>query len=173
MNILTEIYRSPGVNINGRAVYRTAVKGVVLRGRTLLMIHSPKVGDYDFPGGGLHKGETHAQGLYREIREECGMIIAQIGSEIGAVIEYDFPIEQGYDVFKMTSHYYRCEVEDSFVPQQLEDYERELGFTPVWIDIDDAIQCNKSFLHSGNAPKWLKKEIFALEYIRHNILPNP
>ncbi len=166
MNILTEIHRSPGVNINGRTVYRTAVKGVILRSRTLLMVHSPKVGDYDFPGGGLHKGETHAQGLCREILEECGMTVAQIGSEIGAVIEYDFPIEQGYDVFKMTSHYYHCEVQDGFVPQKLEDYERELGFTPVWIDIDQAIQCNKSFLYSEDAPKWLRKEIFMLEYIR-------
>lgn len=170
MNILTEIYRSPGVNTKGRTVHRAAVKGVVLRGRTLLMVHSPKVGDYDFPGGGLHAGETHAQGLCREIREECGMSVARIGSEIGVVVEYDFPIEPDYEVFKMTSYYYHCEVEDGFVPQKLEDYERELGFTPVWIDVDQAIQCNKSFLPAGNAPRWLKKEIFVLEYIKQNVL---
>ena len=175
MNILTEIYRNPGVNIKGRTLYRTAVKGVILRGRTLLMVHSPKVGNYDFPGGGLHPGEAPAQGLCREILEECGMSVANIGSEIGVVIEYDFPIETDYDVFKMTSHYYHCEVQDGFVPQKLEDYEQELGFTPVWVDVDHALQRNRAALQSDNPPKWLKKDVFVLEYIQRNILliPNP
>jgi hypothetical protein len=89
------------------------------------------------------------------------------------VIEYDFPMESGYDAFQMTSHYYRCEVLDGFVPQKLEDYELELGYTPAWIDIDDAFRCNRALLHAPHAPKWLKKEISVLEYIRHNILPTP
>ena len=173
MNILTEIHRSPGVNLKGRTVYRTAVKGIILRGRTLLMVHSPKIGDYDFPGGGLQAGETHAQGLYREILEECGMSVAQMGSEIGVVIEYDVPMEPDYDAFKMTSHYYHCEVQDGFGPQKLEQYEQELGFTPVWIDIEHAIQQNNVFLQTDNAPKWLKKETFVLNYIRHNLLLTP
>ena len=173
MNILAEIHRSDGVNLKGRTIYRTAVKGVVLRGRTLLMVHSTKVGDYDFPGGGLHDGETDAQALYREIQEECGMTVAQIGTEIGVVIEYDFPMEPDYDVFKMTSHYYHCEVQEELVPQKLEDYERELGFTPVWTDIDHALQCNNALLRSDHAPKWLRKNIFVLDYIRQNLLSSP
>jgi 8-oxo-dGTP pyrophosphatase MutT (NUDIX family) len=170
MNILTEIHRSLGVNVKGKTVHRTAVKGVILRGRTLLMVYSSKMDEYDFPGGGLHEGETHAEGLYREIREECGMLLASMAAEMGAVIEYDFPMEPGYDVFKMTSHYYQCEVQDGLVPQKLEHYEQELGLTPVWVDIDHAIQCNKTLLKSGNAPKWLKKEIFVLEYIKQHLL---
>ncbi len=134
------------------------------------MVHSLKVGDYDFPGGGLHNGETHAQGLCREIREECGMIVAQIGGEIGVVIEYDIPIESDYDVFKMTSHYYYCDVQNGSVLQKLEDYEQELGCTPAWVDIDHAIQANKSFLQADNAPKWLKKNVFVLDYIKQNVL---
>ena len=173
MNILTEIYRNPGVNIKGRTLYRTAVKGVILRGRMLLMVHSPKVGNYDFPGGGLHLGETSAQGLCREILEECGMSIANIGSEIGVVIEYDLPIETDYDVFKMTSHYYQCEVQNGLVPQKLDAYEQELGFTPVWVDVDHALQRNRSALQSDDPPKWLKKDVFVLEYIRRNILLIP
>jgi 8-oxo-dGTP pyrophosphatase MutT (NUDIX family) len=170
MNILTEIHRSPGVYIHGRTVYRTAVKGVVLRGRNLLMVYVSKVGDYDFPGGGLQEGETLAEGLTREIREECGMVVAHIGSEIGAVIEYDFPIEPGYDVFKMTSHYYYCDVQAGSVPQKLEDYEQELGCTPVWVDIDHALQANRAILQSAKAPKWLQKNLFVLEYLKQNVL---
>jgi hypothetical protein len=89
---------------------------------------------------------------------------------MGTVIEYDHPIETGYDAFKMTSHYYHCEVQNVLVPQKLEEYERELGFTPVWVDIDHAIQSNWRLLQLGDAPKWLKKESFVLEYIRQNLL---
>ena len=70
----------------------------------------------------------------------------------------------------MTSHYYHCEVQEEIVPQKLEDYEKEFGLTPVWIDIENAIQANKGFLQAGTAPKWLKKETFVLEYIQQNLL---
>ena len=173
MKILTEIHRSPGINVKGKTIYRTAVRGVVLRGRNLLMIYSSNVGDYKFPGGGVGERETHAQALSREIQEECGMSVLRIGSEIGAVIEYDIPMERDYDTFKMTSHYYRCEVEDGFAPQKLDQYEQELGFKPVWIDIGNAIQHNRTLLHSCKIPEWLSREIFVLEYIQQKLLATP
>jgi len=145
------------------------VRGVILRGKDLLMIHSANVGDYKFPGGGLGEGETHAQALAREIREECGMYLAHIGHEIGAVIEYNIPIESDYDVFRMTSHYYRCDVDDGFGVQKLDDYEQALGFRPVWIDVGDAVQINKALLHSDRPPEWLRREIFVLEYVLQNL----
>ena len=93
------------------------------------------------------------------------MSLAKMGPEIGAVIEYDHPSNAGYDVFKMTSHYYRCEVEYGFGAQMLDDYERDLGFQPVWINIGDAIQSNKLLLHAEQKPEWLEREIFLLEYL--------
>ena len=74
------------------------------------------------------------------------MIATHIRSEIGAVIECDIPVEKDFDIFKMTSHYYECEVQDGFGIQQLDEYEQDLGFKPVWIDIDEAIQQNKALL---------------------------
>lgn len=171
MRILTEIHRSPGINKKGKTVYRTAVRGVILRGRNLLMIYSSNVGDYKFPGGGIGDGETHIQALRREIQEECGMCVAGIGSEIGAVTEYNIATEHDYSVFKMTSYYYWCEVADGFGIQKLDDYERELGFKPVWIDVDKAIQLNKALLSSDKTPEWLRREIFVLEYIQNKSLP--
>jgi 8-oxo-dGTP diphosphatase len=170
MHILTVIHRRPGINTEGRTIYRIAVRGVIQRGRDLLMIHSSNVGDYKFPGGGVDEGETHAQALSREIQEECGTSLTRIGRKIGAVIEYNLPIEDNYDVFKMTSHYYECEVSDNFGLQKLDGYEQELGFEPAWIDIENAIQLNKALLHSNKAPEWLRREIFVLEYIQQNLL---
>jgi 8-oxo-dGTP pyrophosphatase MutT (NUDIX family) len=169
MNILTEIHRSPGINLKGKTVHRTAVRGVIIHDKNLLMIYSSNVGDYKFPGGGVNEEETHAQALRREIQEECGMCVERIGSEIGAVIEYNAAMESDYDVFKMTSHYYLCDVGDGCGSQTLDDYEQELGFQPVWIGIEAAIQGNKSLLHSDKTPEWLKREIFVLEYLQQNM----
>ena|SRR5688572_11349469 len=170
MKILAEIHRHTGINTKGKTIYRTAVRGVILRGRSLLMIYSSNVGDYKFPGGGVTEGETHAQALSREIREECGTFLTQFGHEIGAVIEYNVPLEKDYDVFKMTSYYYQCNVGDDFGAQELDAYEKDLGFKPRWIDIENAVQLNKALLHSDKAPEWLRREIFVLEYIQQNPL---
>lgn len=165
MPILTTIHRADGVNIHGKTVQRTAVRAIIQRGRELLMVHSSAVGDYKFPGGGVDDGESHAQALRREVSEECGAKLIHMGDEIGAVIEYNFPIEPEYDAFKMTSHYYQCDVDDLFGAQKLDDYEQELGFKPIWISIADALQQNKTLQHSEYSPAWLRREIFVLEYL--------
>ena len=169
MPILTTLHRADGVNVHGRTVHRTAVRAVIQRGRDLLLIFSAAMGDYKFPGGGVDAGEAHEQALRREVREECGAELSHFGEEIGSVVEYNHAKDAGFEIFKMTSHYYRCEVMNGFGAQTLDGYERDLGFTPVWIAIDDAIRINKSLLASANPPEWLKREIFLLEYLRENL----
>ncbi|MEP7137308.1 MAG: NUDIX domain-containing protein [Chloroflexota bacterium] len=169
MKILTEIHRSEGINIHGKTIYRTAVRGVILRERDLLMVLSSAVGDYKFPGGGVDEGESYEHALRREVQEECGVLLKQVGDEIGAVLEYNFSKEPDYDLFKMTSHYYYCAVQGDFGAQKLDDYERELGFMPVWIDIDQAVQENKRLLNALTPPAWLRREIYMLEYLKKNL----
>lgn len=170
MNILTEIHRSDGVNIKGKVVHRTAVRAVVLRGRKLLMVYSSNVGDYKFPGGGVEAGESHNHALARELLEECGSTLLSVDGEMGAIIEYDHAVEEDLDVFKMTSYYYFCQVGDGFTAQVLDDYEYDLGFQPLWIDIKDAVEANKRLLSLKEPPEWLKREIFALEHIQRTVI---
>jgi 8-oxo-dGTP pyrophosphatase MutT (NUDIX family) len=166
MQLLAEIYRSEGVNIHGSTFHRHAVRAVILRGQELLMIYSASVGDYKFPGGGVDEGETHEQALVREVNEECGMLLLLMGDEICRVIEYDQPEKQEYDVFKMTSCYYPCEVQDDFGPQKLDDYEVDLGFIPVWIHLDRALEINQALLKTSSPPKWLSREVLVLDYLK-------
>lgn len=169
MDILTEIHRAEGINTGGKTLHRAAARAVVLRGRKALMVYSSAVGDYKFPGGGVDAGETHELALARELMEECGASLIHVEAEIGAIVEYNFPAEREFDVFKMTSRYYLCRVGDGdFAGQTLDDYEEALGFQPVWIDVVEAIEKNKSMLGAPGAPDWLRREIFALEYIRHS-----
>jgi 8-oxo-dGTP diphosphatase len=170
MPILTTLFRADGVNVHGKTIERTAVRAVIQRGRELLMIYSAKVGDYKFPGGGVAEGESQAEALRREVIEECGATLIRIGDEVGAIIEYNFAVEDEFDTFKMTSHYFLCEVADGFSAQHLDDYEADLGFEPRWVPIDEALRVNRSLLELASPPEWLKREIFVLEYLQRNFL---
>ena len=163
--LLGEIYRTPNIPTHGKTTTRQAVRAIICRVDKLLMIYSPVNGDYKFPGGGVKNGESHAQALRREICEECGISGAQVGEPYGRVIEYDRPVETDYDVFKMTSHYYFCRTDAATAPQRLDDYERQLGFTPRWVTIAEAIRANQAVLHASDrpVPRWTRRDTFVLE----------
>jgi 8-oxo-dGTP pyrophosphatase MutT (NUDIX family) len=169
MKILREIFRAEGIDLNGKTTHRTAARAVIMRPGKLLMIYSKNVGDYKFPEGGVEADESHEQALQREVREECGAKLAEVGDCLGAIIEYDNALEAQYNIFKMTSYYYLCHIQGDFGEQKLDDYEKDLGFTPVWVNIDTAIKNNRSLLGLNIPPEWLRREIFALEYIRQTM----
>lgn len=114
MKLLKEITRKQGLNYGGRMLFREAVRGVILKDRTLLMIYAAKDEEYIFPGGGVDAGETYEDALAREIYEECGARLLSVKGEIGKVIEYDKPDKEGYDVFNIISYFYLCDVEPDF-----------------------------------------------------------
>jgi 8-oxo-dGTP pyrophosphatase MutT (NUDIX family) len=173
MKILTEIFRNQGLDIHGKIDHRSAVRAVVIHGQTLLMIYSTVNGDYKFPGGGVSENEPSEIALRREVAEECGMDLTSILQEVGCIIEYAVPMKSGFDVFKMASSYYLCEIDPTVKEQCLDDYEEKLGFQPVWIDIDTAIQANKAVLRSESKrpPEWTAREVFMLEYLKERFWP--
>lgn len=172
MKILTEIFRDQSLDILGKTDQRQAVRAVVIRDMTLLMVYSPVNGDYKFPGGGVEENEDPEAALRREIAEECGMNLVRILQEIGSIIEYAYPMKREFDVFKMTSTYYLCETDTTINGQKLDDYEEELGFQPVWVDIDTAIQTDKTVVsvQTKRPPAWTAREVFMLEYIKEHYL---
>jgi 8-oxo-dGTP pyrophosphatase MutT (NUDIX family) len=172
MKILKEIFRDQSLDILGKTDHRLAVRAVVIRDRTLLMIHSPVNGDYKFPGGGIGQNENPELALRREVVEECGMNLSQIQHGIGCVVEYAISTKAAFAVFKMTSSYYLCKVDSAIGAQHLDRYEKELGFQPIWIDIETAIQTNHTVLRTETKrpPNWTAREVFMLEYIKDHYL---
>ncbi len=74
------------------------------RGRYLLGRRPPSSmlgGLWEFPGGKVEPGETHAEALARELREELG-VEARVGRRIAAV-------DHAYSHFSITLYVYLCE----------------------------------------------------------------
>lgn len=167
MKLLGIIHRHENVNVAGKTFLREAVRGTIFRDEELLMIYSPTNGDYKFPGGGIEAGEPHEEALRREIREESGTTLTRVTGELGKVVEYANAIEADFETFKMVSYYYYCEVNGEFGNLELDDYEAELEFQPVWVGIEKALEVNKKVAAESNpAPRWTRREIFVLEILR-------
>ncbi len=175
MKLLGTIYRHEHLNTEGKTFLREAVRGIIFRNapprtaagalsKELLMIYSPVNGDYKFPGGGIKPSEPHFEALRREIREESGATLTQVTGELGKMLEYAKAMEDDFETFKMFSYYYFCEINGEIGNLDLDDYEEELGFRPVWVSIEEALEANKKVLAESNpAPRWTKREIFVLE----------
>ena len=173
MEIILEIFREKDLLMEGRILKRDAVRGVILgKNEKLLMVYSKHRGDYKLPGGGVQKGETHEDALKREIREECGLKVALIKKILGKVIEYKKARDKGYDIFQMNSFYFICSVSDDLEQMQLDEYEKKLGFTPVWVELEEALDTNRKILNSesGDPNSWVERETKVLEWLKEKMV---
>jgi len=164
------LFHSDNIKQEGKGIIRNAVRGVISNRSKLLMIYSPINGDYKFPGGGIEDSETHELALQREISEECGLSLKSMNSIVGMITEYSRPKEKDFDYFAMQSFYYHCSLKDfNFTSQKLDNYEKDLGFTPEWIDIGNAISVNQEIMRTkNNFPRWTKRDTYFLKYLSKN-----
>lgn len=89
---------------------------------------------YEFPGGKVEKGETRAQALQRELREEMALEI-NVRDE-----DYYMTVEHTYPDFKITMHSFICHVESqSFNRKEHVDHKwlpKEQLMTLDWAEAD-------------------------------------
>ena len=167
MKFLKEFIKDKDLKLTGNNITREAVKGIIFRKNKILLIHSRVNNDYKFPGGGIEKNETHIDTLKRELFEECGADLTEVTESFGKVIEYSKAVESDYDCFKMTSFYYFCNIEEHVGSTNLDQYEKELGFHPVWVDLEFAINTNNRIFNSSiKSERWLERELFILKELK-------
>ena len=138
MQQLGELIVSNNLNKHSKEKFRVAARGIIRNNDTVLMIHCAFYNDYTFPGGGVEDGEDPVYALTRECMEEAGVVIKNVKPFYKIVEERQ--MEEEYYMHH-ESLFYLCEI-DSLCEQHLESYEIELGYKPVWIKIDDAIENN-------------------------------
>jgi len=58
--------------------------------------------------------------------------------------------------------------------QQLDQYEQELGFVPVWVEIETAIHKNRSLVQDQHkqTPCWTRRDLIVLEQSKTEIIFN-
>jgi 8-oxo-dGTP pyrophosphatase MutT (NUDIX family) len=172
--MLGSFRHDPDLDLTGRTLQRTAVRGALFRGDELLLLGS-RHGDYTFPGGGVEAGEDQSAALQREYVEECGLADVEVGLSFGSTIEYMRAIEPEYRIFKMTSHYYFCSSPNTVLGGQLlEGYEAELELVPRWITVADALRANRAVQEQGvGVMRWLVRETQVLEHLLTVERPEP
>lgn len=151
--------------LKGRTVNnREAVRAVILMENKLLMVKTNR-GDYKFPGGGKKAGEDYKKVLIREVKEETGFRVTKIMEQVGGITECYKDMYEPESVFCMTSVYYLCEVSGEREKQQLDDYETELGFQPVFIGAEEALRLNEEIFARDleHSNLFLSREICALK----------
>lgn len=145
---------------NAPVFRRPSVRGIILRGGKVAMMHSLKYGYYKLPGGGVEQGETLQQTLIREVAEESGLqVIPESIREFGYVER----IEKGWDenIFVQENYYFFCHAEDALLPQQLDDYEAEEQFTLAFISPQEAIAANEQAI--SHLPETMPRYVTMLE----------
>lgn len=144
--------------------HRTAVRAIIQHNGLLLLIHSTVNGDYKFPGGGVEPEETQPEALIREVLEETGFVTRQVGELFGYAHEIRPSNLPGVQVLVMDSFYYFLEIACPTENQSLnlDDYEADLGFHPVWISAEDAVSANRRVLAGQAVPLWTERDTIVL-----------
>ena len=157
----------------GKVNFREAVRAIIIKDNKILMVNS-KNKDYKFPGGGVKKYEEKLNALKREVEEETGFVCSNVKDVIGIVTEKSKDRFHHNRLFKMISYYYMVEVSDEQKEQKLDDYEKELEFKPLWININEAILQNKLIIENNppDMPNWIYRETDVLKEIENAINKN-
>ena len=110
---------------------RIASRGIIIKDNKILLSYEKNTDVYMSPGGGLESGETLEECCKRELEEETGYLVT-LEKHFLIINEYCFET-------KYISNYFICSVVGES-KQSLTDIEVEHGITPVWIDIENALE---------------------------------
>ena len=159
---------------DGTVFERPSVRGIIIKNGKILMIHSLKYDYYKLPGGGVEKGESLADALIREVKEESGYSIKPDSiREFGYVRRKSKGMIE--DIFIQDNYYYVCETNETQSLQNLDDYEADEQFTPEFISIEQALDTNKTADHKEKAlshtfEAMIERENRVLEIIKKELI---
>lgn len=144
---------------------RNSARGIIARDGKILLVYSQKYKYYKFPGGGIHENEDPKDALIREVLEETGYrVIPETIREYGIVPRRQKDAWTD-GIFAQDNLYYLCDVSDEVEPQQLDDYERDEGFTAVWIEPLAANSFNRHQTYSDGNQVMIKRDSKIMDMI--------
>lgn len=150
---------------------RIAVRGIVFIGDKLLLLNDNK-GEVSLPGGGQDEGESDADTLIREIREETRYsVIPDTIRPFGYIEEKrrDFKSYHDDRIFHQISRLYFCEVSAECGETQLSKQEKIYGMRTAMYTLDEAIAKNRAMLDTVGNLAWNQREYRSLLLIKEYI----
>ena len=134
--------------------FRPSVYGIIIRDNAVLL--SRQWDGYDFPGGGIEKGERIGDALAREIHEETGMT-ARINKLVHVADDFFLTIRSKRPI-QSTLLYYTCtnisgEISSEFLDGNEKTYMQAAEWIPL-NRIDDI-----KFYNSINSPELIRKAL--------------
>lgn len=150
---------------------RKASRAIVLNGDDILLLYTKRYHDYSLPGGGIDDGESHIEGLVRELKEETGARNIQNIKAFGLYEEFRPWYKPGYDIVHMLSYCYTCTIDEELDQPQFELHELDNGMKPMWINIHKAIKHNEETIaRSEKKGMSIERETYLLKLIVERLL---
>ena len=149
-----------------RPFSRPSARAIVIQDGRVAMVYSRKFQHFKFPGGGIEAGESREAALLREAREEAGLVL-----DPKSVRPYGFVhrIEKGgrEPIFLQDNFYYLADAQ-AVVPQELDGYEAEEGYTLRWVEPREAIEQNTALtnVYKRKYHTMLLREAMVLERLQ-------
>ena len=150
---------------------RPSARGIIINNSKIALVYSKKEKYYKFPGGGIKENEDMSSALIREVREEVGLIVIPDSiREFGSVMRRQKSNYSPDTIFEQENFYFFCHTENQLIDQELDDYEKEAGFSLRFVDIDDAIKVNRNY-HSDDYFNeiMIKREMRVLQLVEEYV----
>ncbi|MCX6781358.1 MAG: alpha/beta fold hydrolase, partial [Candidatus Magasanikbacteria bacterium] len=120
---------------------RSAVRGVFIRDGKMLIEYEKWMREYLLPGGGIDEGETAAEALLREVREETGFLNVKIVKSLGE-IEDNYFHQHTQDNVLSSDVGFVFEITDDASEERSPKEIEKIDF--MWLPIPEAIEKLKS-----------------------------
>jgi 8-oxo-dGTP pyrophosphatase MutT (NUDIX family) len=143
---------------------RPSSRAIIIENKKIAMVYSKKYDYYKFPGGGIEKNESPIDAVIRETKEEAGIIINKNNIEEYGIVKRKEKIEDN-KVFVQDNYYYFIKSYDAISNQNLDEYEKEEGFTLIFVDPLKAISTNKFNNHGITNQIMLDRDALVLELL--------
>lgn len=160
----------PDVTAPQSQFQRIATRGIITKGKDILLIFTARYHDYGLPGGGVNEGEDIVIGLIREIEEETGAQNIKDVQPYGIYEEIRPWYKNDFDAMHMLSYCFTCTADKALGEARLEENEIQNGVSAEWINIHTAIAHNREVIKSHpRAGLSIERETFLLEKIAQDI----
>lgn len=138
-------------------ILRVAVRGIIFLNGKLLLIENA-FGEVKLPGGGMEDGETEADTLIREVREETGYTVLPASIKPFGQIEEKRLSTHEPMIWHHISRLYFCDVMPQAGACAYSENEQRHAFHRVLYTVDEAIRINRAMLDREGESPWNQRE---------------